>query len=50
MDDAYNVDPRMHRESIKKLSAFRFENAVFGHGAPITGGASAQFVSLAKRL
>ena len=50
MDDVYNVDPRQHRESIKKLATFHFENAVFGHGKPITGGASAQFVALAKRL
>ncbi len=50
MDDAYNVDPRQHRESIKKLAALHFDNAVFGHGKPITGGASAQFVALAKRL
>ncbi len=50
MDDVYNVDPRLHRESIKKLSALHFENAVFGHGKPIVGGASAQFVGLAKRL
>ncbi len=50
MDDVYNVDPRIHRESIKKLSRLSFENAVFGHGTPIVGGASAQFVALAKRL
>lgn len=50
MDDVYNVDPRQHRESIKKLAGFHFENAVFGHGKPITGGAAAQFVALAKRL
>ncbi len=50
MDDVYNVDPRQHRESIKKLATFHFENAVFGHGTPILGGASAQFVGLAKRL
>jgi len=50
MDDAYNVDPRQHRESIKKLAALHFENAVFGHGKPITGGGSAQFAALAKRL
>lgn len=50
MDDVYNVDPRQHRESIKKLATFHFENAVFGHGKPITGGASAQFAALAKRL
>jgi len=50
MDDQYNVDPKQHRESIRKLATFPFENAVFGHGKPITGRASAQFVSLAKRL
>lgn len=50
MDDQYNVDPRMHRESIKKLAGLHFENAVFGHGTPILGGASAQFVALAKRF
>ncbi len=50
MDDQYNVDPRLHRESIKKLANFRFDNAVFGHGQPIIGGASSQFVALAKRL
>lgn len=50
MDDVFNVDPKQHRESIKKLAAFSFENAVFGHGKPIVGGASAQFVALAKRL
>ncbi len=50
MDDQYNIDPRAHRDSIKKLTGFHFENAVFGHGKPITGGASAQFVALAKRL
>lgn len=50
MDDQYNVDPKTHRESIKKLSALHFDHAVFGHGRPITGGASAQFVALAKRF
>ncbi len=50
MDDAYNVDPRQHRESIKKLATFHFENAVFGHGRPILGGASTQFAALAKKL
>jgi hypothetical protein len=50
MDDRYNVDPKQHRESIKKLAKLHFENAVVGHGAPIKGGASAKFVDLAKRL
>jgi len=50
MDDQYNVDPRQHRDSIRKLAAIHFENAIFGHGAPIKGGASAQFQGLAKRI
>lgn len=50
MDDRYNVDPRQHRESIRKLATFHFENAVFGHGAPIKGGASKQFQDLAGKL
>lgn len=50
MDDRYNVDPRQHRESIRKLAAFHFENAIFGHGAPIKGGASKQFQDLAGKL
>ncbi len=50
MDDRYNVDPRQHRESIRKLAAYAFEHAIFGHGTPIKGGASAQFQDLVKRL
>ncbi len=50
MGDDYNVDPRQHRESIKKLARFHFENAVVGHWAPVKGGASDQIAELAKRL
>ena len=50
MDDRYNVDPKQHRESIKKLAAFDFENLVMGHGAPILGGASKRVKELAARL
>lgn len=50
MDDQYNVDPKQHRESIKKLATFSFENAIFGHGDPIMGGASRQFQDLARKL
>ncbi len=50
MDDQYNVDPKQHRESIKKLATLAFDNAIFGHGKPIVGGASVQFVALAKKL
>lgn len=50
MDDRYNVDPKQHRESIKKLAKLRFEHAIFGHGAPISGGAAAKVADLAKRV
>ncbi len=50
MDDAYNVDPKQHRESIKKVAKFSFESAVFGHGTPIKNGAGAKFADLAKRV
>lgn len=50
MDDRYNVDPKQHRESIKKLAKFSFDSAIFGHGAPIKGRASAKFADLAKQF
>ena len=50
MDDAYNVDPKQHRASIKKLAGFDFENLVMGHGIPILGGASKRVKELAARL
>jgi glyoxylase-like metal-dependent hydrolase (beta-lactamase superfamily II) len=50
MDDRYNVDPKLHRESIKKLATFTFENLVMGHGTPILGGASKRVQELAARL
>src|SRR2546425_513025 len=50
MPDKYNVDPKQHRQSIKKLAAIHFENLVMGHGTPIKGGASAKVAELAKRL
>src|SRR5881628_2736281 len=50
MPDPYNVDPKQHRASIKKLATFHFENVVMGHGTPIVGGASAKIAELAKRV
>ena len=50
MDDRWNVDPKQHRESIKRLAKLHFDNAIFGHGPPIKGGASGKFSALAKRL
>ena len=50
MDDRYNVDPKQHRASIKKLASFDFENLVMGHGSPILGGASKRVKDLAMSL
>ena len=50
MSDQYNADPKQHRASIKKIAAFEFENAVFGHGAPLKGGASRKVRELAAKL
>jgi len=50
MDDRYNVAPKQHRGSIKKLATFEFENMVMGHGAPVLGGASERVKDLASRL
>ena len=50
MPDKYNVVPKQHRLSIKKLAALHFDNLVMGHGSPIKGGASAKVAELAKRL
>jgi len=50
MDDRYNVDPRQHRASIRKLATFSFENMVMGHGTPVLGGASKRVQELAARL
>src|SRR5213593_4572378 len=50
MPDQYNVDPKQHRASIKKLATFHFESVVMGHGTPIVGGASAKIAELAKRV
>src|SRR3990170_3010042 len=50
MDDQFNVDPQQHRASIKRLATLQFDTAIFGHGAPMKGGASARVTELAKRL
>lgn len=50
MDDAYNIDPKQHRESIQKLARFDFEAALVGHGEPVTEGAGQKVRELAKRL
>jgi len=50
MSDAYNIDPRAHRQSIKKLANYEFEVVLFGHGGPIAKGGSAQVKGLAAKL
>jgi glyoxylase-like metal-dependent hydrolase (beta-lactamase superfamily II) len=50
MSDAYNSDPRAHRDGIRKLAKHTFDVAIPGHGEPLTGGASAKVQALARRL
>lgn len=50
MDDAYNIDPKQHRESIKKLARLEFEAAIVGHGEPILQGAGQKLKELARTL
>jgi glyoxylase-like metal-dependent hydrolase (beta-lactamase superfamily II) len=50
MDDKYNIDPKAHRESIKKLATYDFETVLVGHGGAILKGGSAQVRALAATL
>jgi len=50
MSDQYNIDPKAHRQSIKKLANYEFEVVLVGHGAPIAKGGSAQVKALAATL
>jgi len=50
MSDQYNIDPRAHRQSIRKLANFEFEVVLFGHGAPIARGGSVQVRALAANV
>jgi glyoxylase-like metal-dependent hydrolase (beta-lactamase superfamily II) len=50
MDDAYNIDPKQHRQSIKKLATFEFANLVVGPGPPVLGGASRKLKEYARKL
>ncbi len=50
MSDQYNIDPKAHRASIKKLANYEFETVLFGHGGPIGKGGTAQVKALAARL
>ena len=50
MPDQYNIDPKQHRASIKKLANYEFETLIMGHGKPILRGAGAQLKALAATL
>lgn len=50
MDDRYNIDPRQHRASIRKIAVLEFENAIFGHGPPIKGAAARKVRELAAKV
>ena len=50
MSDKYNIDPKAHRQSIKKLANYEFETILFGHGGPILRGGSQQVKALAAKL
>ena len=50
MDDQYNIDPKQHRESMKKLARYDFESLICGHGPPIRSGAGKQLKAVAAKL
>ncbi len=50
MPDTYNIDPKEHRKSIKKLANYDFEHLLPGHGEPIIGNASEKVKELAQSL
>ena len=50
MPDQYNIDPKQHRASIKKLANYEFETVIVGHGKPILKGAGAQVKAFAANL
>jgi len=50
MPDQYNIDPKQHRASIKKLANYEFETLIVGHGKPILKGAGAQVKAFAANL
>lgn len=50
MGDQFNLDPRQHRESIKRLAKLEFDALVVGHGDPIATGAGQRVRKLAARL
>lgn len=50
MEDQFNIDPRQHRESIRRLARLDVETLVCGHGPPMASGAGRQLADLVARL
>jgi len=50
MDDQYNIDPRQHRESLKRLASYQFETLICGHGSPMVAEAGSAVAAAARRL
>jgi glyoxylase-like metal-dependent hydrolase (beta-lactamase superfamily II) len=46
----FTPDMATANESIRKLAALTFDTVVFGHGEPVSGGASNQVAQLAAGL
>ncbi len=40
MSDAYNIDPAMHRQSMRRLAKLDFEAVIVGHGQALKSGSS----------
>lgn len=50
MPDKFNIDPDLHRTSIKRLADYNFEKVIFGHGDPVDSGAQEMFKNLLADL
>jgi len=50
MDDKYNIDPKQHRQSLRKIAAHEFEALIVGHGPPIRSGAGKLVKAVAAKL
>jgi len=50
MQDSFNIDPKAHRESIKKLAQLDFEALIVGHGNAFATGQSKIMKQVASRL
>jgi len=50
MQDSFNIDPKAHRESIRKLAQLDFEALIVGHGNAFATGQSKVMKRLAANL